>query len=216
MIFDCDGVLVDSEPVTCAVMAEALSEIGLPTTAEECMRDYVGRWWPDCVEIIEAKLGHELPAGFTARYRERQNAALAAGVEPVTGVAEALDRVTVAVCVASNGPLEKMRITLGAAGLLERFEGRMFSAADVERGKPAPDLFLHAAKAIGVAPSDCAVVEDTPLGIEAARAAGMGAFGFSPHGDGTALAGAGAVIFDSMQRIPAVLGLDRGPPTDGH
>ncbi len=145
MIFDCDGVLVDSEPITCSVMAACLTEIGLPMTTEQCMRDYVGSWWPDVVEDVEAKLGHALPEGFTEQYRARQNAALAEGVEPVAGVVEMLDRISGAICVASNGTATKMEITLASAGLAERFEGRIFSANEVERGKPAPDLFLHAA-----------------------------------------------------------------------
>lgn len=205
MIFDCDGVLVDSEPVTCRVMGEALTEIGLPKSTADCMRQYVGRWWPDSVKMIEAELGRPLPEGFTQEYRERQNAALAEGVEPVAGVIAALDRIPLANCVASNGPPDKMVITLGAAGLLERFEGRIFSAAHVERGKPAPDLFLHAAEAMAVAPGACAVVEDSPLGVEAALAAGMAAFGYSAHAGPEALRDAGATTFATMAELPRLL-----------
>ena len=100
MIFDCDGVLVDSEPITCSVMAACLTEIGLPMTTEQCMHDYVGSWWPDVAEDVEAKLGHALPEGFTEQYRARQNAALAEGVTAVPGVVEMLDRISSAICVA--------------------------------------------------------------------------------------------------------------------
>lgn len=206
MIFDCDGVLVDSEPIACAVLAESLSEIGLPTTAEDCMRDYVGLWWPDCVAMIEARLGAPLPDGFTERYRQRQSAALAAGVEPVAGVVEALGRIPVAGCVASNGPPEKMAVTLARTGLLARFDGRVFSAAEVGRGKPAPDLFLHAAARMGCEPAACVVIEDSPLGIEAALAAGMGALGFSGDRDPGPLRAAGAETFAEMRRLPELLG----------
>lgn len=206
MIFDCDGVLVDSEPIACSVLAESLGEIGLATTVEDAMRDYVGRWWPDCVELIERRLGAPLPDGFTERYRERQSAALAAGVEPVDGVVEALERIPVATCVASNGPPEKMRVTLGRTGLLQRFEGRVFSAEEVERGKPAPDLFLHAAASMRRAPSRCLVVEDSPLGIEAALTAGMAALGFSGDRDPEALRAAGAETFAEMRSLPELLG----------
>ncbi len=205
MIFDCDGVLVDSEAITCSVMAACLTEIGLPTTTEECMRDYVGSWWPDAVEDIEAKLGHALPDGFTEQYRARQNAALAEGVEPVAGVIEALERIPTPICVASNGTHTKMEITLASAGLAERFEGLIFSASEVERGKPAPDLFLHAAASLGVEPAACAVVEDSPLGIEAARAARMAAYGYTGHAEAAALAAAGATTFDSMAELPGLL-----------
>ena len=210
MIFDCDGVLVDSEPITCSVMAACLTEIGLPTTTEQCMRDYVGSWWPDVVVDVESKLGHALPDGFTEQYRARQNAALAEGVEPVEGVIEMLDRIPTAICVASNGPPTKMGITLASAGLAERFEGRIFSATEVERGKPAPDLFLHAAASLGVAPPACAVVEDSVLGIEAALAAGMAAYGYTGHMAADELIAAGAVAFDSMTALPGLLGFQ--PP----
>jgi HAD superfamily hydrolase (TIGR01509 family) len=212
VIFDCDGVLVDSEPITCAVMAQALSEIGLPKTSADCMRDYVGMWWPDVVALVEAELGRELPARFTEDYRERQIGALAAGVVPVPGAVEALDAITVSSCVASNGPAEKMRVTLAGCGLLDRFEGRIFSAFEVERGKPAPDLFLHAADSLGFEPARCAVVEDSPLGIEAARRAGMTALGLSGDAGSAALAAAGAITFDSMLALPDLL----GRAGDGH
>ncbi len=206
MIFDCDGVLVDSEPITCAVMAACLTEIGLSTTTEQCMADYVGSWWPDAVADIEAKLGHPLPDGFTEQYRARQNAALAEGVEPVAGVVEVLDQLAgTPICVASNGTHTKMEITLASAGLAERFQGRIFSATEVERGKPAPDLFLHAATTLGAEPAACAVVEDSPLGIEAALAAGMAAFAYTGHVEASILAAAGAITFEAMAELPALL-----------
>ena len=204
MIFDCDGVLVDSERVTCEVMATALGEVGLAKTTDECMRDYIGMWWPDVVALVEAELGSELPAGFTDEYRRRQNEALAARCEPVPGALAALERVEAAgaaTCVASNGPHSKMEVTLASCGLAERFAGRIFSAAEVDRGKPAPDLFLHAAAALGHESATCAVVEDSALGIEAARAAGMAAFGFGP----AASDAPGSTGFDSMAQLPALL-----------
>lgn len=208
MIFDCDGVLVDSERVTCAVMATALTEAGLPKTTEECLRDYVGMWWPNVLAAVEAELGRELPEGFTEEYRRRQNDALARGCEPIPGAVEALDRVEAAgavACVASNGPHAKMRVTLGGCGLLDRFDGRIFSAADVAAGKPAPDLFLHAASALGRPPAATAVVEDSRLGIEAARAAGMAAFGLTGHASAESLREAGGVAFASMDELPGLL-----------
>jgi HAD superfamily hydrolase (TIGR01509 family) len=169
------------------------------------MRDYVGLWWPDCMALIEAELGRPLPAGFTERFRERQRSALAREVGPVPGVVEALERIDAASCVASNGPQEKMAITLAAAGLREPFEGRIFSADQVERGKPAPDLYLYAAQTLGHEPGECAVIEDSPLGVEAALAAGMAAYGYSPNGDDARLRAAGAVTFDSMEQLPGLL-----------
>ncbi len=215
VIFDCDGVLVDSEPATCRVMAELITEVGLPKTPEDCMREYVGQWWPDSEARIEAELGRPLPADFEATYRRRQDAALGAGVEPVAGVIDVVDQVEaagIATCVASNGPHEKMAITLGGAGLAERFRDRVFSSADVPLGKPAPDLFLHAAHALGVEPGACRVIEDSPLGVIAARTAGIAAWGFASHADANTLAAAGGVPFGSMADLPALLGLPRHTP----
>ena len=130
VIFDCDGVLVDSEPISNRVLAVALSEIGLATTVESSMRDYMGRSWPACVGILGARLGRALPPGFTEAFFERLEAALRAELRPVPGIHEALARISTPICVASSGRRDKMQVTLGLTGLLPRFEGRMFSAAD--------------------------------------------------------------------------------------
>lgn len=221
VIFDCDGVLVDSEPISNRVLAECLTEIGLPTSAEQSMQTYMGRWWPEILELAGERLGRELPEDFTEVYRRRQFDALAAGVGPVSGVVEALDRIALPGCVASNGRPEKSELTLARCGLLERFRGRVFSAHDVQRGKPEPDLFLHAAARLGAAPRRCAVVEDSVLGIRAARAAGMAAFGFCGHeysSDNTraALAAAGALPFDEMSELPELLAQGPGARPAGH
>jgi HAD superfamily hydrolase (TIGR01509 family) len=210
VIFDCDGVLVDSEPATAEVMAKLITEIGVPTTPEDVMREYVGDWWPDSMRKIEAKLGSPLPPNFTDDYRSRQDAALSEGVEAVAGVIETIDAVEAAglkTCVASNGPHPKMEITMGSAGVRERFEGRIFSSADVQRGKPAPDLFLHVAEEMGVAPEACIVIEDSGLGVRGARAAGMAVYGYTGTAPAAKLAAAGAHTFDSMAELPGLLGL---------
>lgn len=204
-IFDCDGVLVDSERISCRVMAEALTEAGLPSSTESCMRDYMGRSWTDSVVLIERELGRRVPDGFTASFRARRDAALEAEVTPVEGVRDAIERLEIDRCVASSGAPEKIRLTLGACGLLDLFEGRIFSATEVTRGKPHPDLFLHAAETMGHVPGDCAVIEDTPIGVEAARAAGMTAFGYSGSVEAPALAAAGARPFTAMHELPALV-----------
>jgi HAD superfamily hydrolase (TIGR01509 family) len=206
VIFDCDGVLVDSEPISNRVLAELLTEIGMPSTVEGCMRDYMGRSWADCVALIEARLGRPAPPDFGETWRARRNAALEAEVVAVAGVEAALDAIDAEICVASSGSPEKIRLTLGKTGLLDRFDGRVFSATQVEGGKPAPDLFLYAAMAMGTAPGDCVVVEDAAIGIAAARAAGMRALGFAARTDAEALAGDGAETFDSMEALPTLLG----------
>ena len=214
VVFDCDGVLVDSEPTTAEVMAELITEIGVPTTPEDVMREYVGDWWPDSERKIQAKLGRPLPDDFEATYRSRQDRALSEGVEPVGGVLDVIDAVEAAglrTCVASNGPHPKMEITMGSAGVRERFEGRIFSSADVGRGKPAPDLFLHVAREMGVAPEACIVIEDSALGVRGARAAGMAAYGYTGHASAAKLGAAGAHTFGSMAELPSMLGLEAGP-----
>ena len=205
MIFDCDGVLVDSEVIANRVLAAAITEAGVPMTTEESMRTFMGRRWEDSLSRISERLGRPLPAGFTDAYRDRRDEALEAELEPVAGVAEAIARIDVPRCVASSGTVEKIRFTLGHTGLLELFEGRIFSAHEVEHGKPAPDVFLYAAERMGADPRGCAVVEDSLVGVEAARAAGMTAFGYCGHLPAEAMAAAGARPFDSMRRLPGLL-----------
>jgi HAD superfamily hydrolase (TIGR01509 family) len=205
VIFDCDGVLVDSEPISNRVLAQSLTEIGLPTTQAESMRDYMGRSWDGCVEILEARYGRPLPVGFEASYRERCEVAFRAELRPVTGIEDALARISTPSCIASSGPPEKMRVTLGLTGLLARFEGRIFSAREVARAKPWPDLFLHAAARMGAEPRACVVIEDSPRGVEAGVAAGMRVLGYAGRTDARELEAAGAEIFDDMRALPGLL-----------
>jgi HAD superfamily hydrolase (TIGR01509 family) len=209
VIFDCDGVLVDSEPIANRVLAQALTEIGLETTLESSMRDYMGRSWTACVEIFQTRLRRPLPPAFEPDFWKRLDEAFRAELRPVPGIHEALARIPTPTCVASSGRIDKMRLTLGQAGLWDRFEGRIFSAADVARAKPFPDLFLHAASRMGAAPATCAVVEDSPRGVEAGVAAGMRVLGFAARTDAAALAAAGAEVFRDMRELPERLG--RGP-----
>ncbi len=211
VIFDCDGVLVDSEPIANRILAEALTEIGLATTIESSMRDYMGRSWAACVEIFAARLGRPLPAEFEDRFWTRAEAALRAELQPVPGIHEALVQISTPICVASSGRREKMQITLGLTGLLPRFEGRIFSALDVPRAKPWPDLFLHAAARMGAAPETCVVVEDSPRGVAAGVAAGMHVLGYASRTDAAALEAAGAEVFRDMRELPERLGFGAGP-----
>jgi len=206
VIFDCDGVLVDSEPASNRAMAETIAELGWDISYDETTMRFKGRSDRDCLPIIERRVG-EIPDDFLERYRERMFAMFRKDLEAVDGVAEVLEGLSQQVCVASSGDHEKLRMTLGHTRLLSRFEGRIFSAVDVERGKPEPDLFLHAAKKMGFAPARCAVVEDSPLGVRAARAAGMRPLGFAgtTTADAEALRDAGARVFTQMHELPALL-----------
>lgn len=220
VIFDCDGVLVDTEPTANRVLVEMLSEVGLHLAPEESMRSFRGRSMRACWEIVEARLGRALPEGFAEEFERREQAALAGAPLQMPGLALALagiDELGLVSCVASSGAHAKMQLTLGSAGLLERFAGRIFSAAsDVERGKPHPDIFLLAAERLGKEPRDCVVVEDSPLGVQAGRAAGMRVLGFAREVDASALRAAGAEVFDDLRALPALLGAPaREPGADG-
>jgi phosphoglycolate phosphatase len=210
LILDCDGVLVDSEPIANRVFADELRRIGLPMRHEEVCETFVGLTLARSVEIIEERLGRPVPAGFLDRLQARTFAAFRDGLAPVPGVREALLRIDLPCCVASSGEHEKMRLTLGLTGLLPRFEGRLYSALEVERGKPHPDLFLHAARQMGADPARAAVVEDSLPGVRAGVAAGMTVFGYAGHDDGTRLAAAGATVFHDMRLLPELL-RDAGP-----
>jgi len=207
VIFDCDGVLVDSERIAVRVDAVVLGRLGWELTEAEIIDRFMGRSEAYMVGEIEAALGHPLAADWDAEFVPLSREALAAELEPVDGVVEALDAIATPTCVASSSTHERLRFTLGLTGLLERFDGRIFSAADVANGKPAPDLFLHAAASLGADPARCAVVEDSRYGVEAARAAGMRAFGYA--GGLTVverLAGPATTVFSDMRELPALLG----------
>jgi HAD superfamily hydrolase (TIGR01509 family) len=215
VIFDCDGVLVDSEPISCRVLTEHLGAAGFPMTAAEVERDCLGRSWASNVAVIEARFGRPLPGGFQPRYQADLFAAFDAELRAVPGVERALDAVAMPTCVASSGTHERIRHTLGLTGLLARFDGRIFSATDVEHGKPAPDLFLHAAASMGAAPERCAVIEDSPAGVQAARAAGMTVLGFAARSDPARLADEGARTFAAMAELPELLAGPCDPPERG-
>lgn len=206
MIFDCDGVLVDTELISNRVLAALLTEAGLPTTVELCMRDYRGRAMASVLADAADRHGRPLGIDVAARYYAEVEALFARSLEPVPGVVDALDRISLPWCVASSGPHHKMEVTLRTTGLWDRFAGRIFSASEVDVGKPAPDLFLHAARRMGFDPASTAVVEDSVPGVEAAVAAGMRALAFARHTDAAALAAAGGEPFEDMADLPELLG----------
>ena len=205
LILDCDGVLVDSEPISNRILAERLTAIGLPTTTEESMATFMGRSWAWGIGEIEARLGRPVPEDFSARYHEELFGAFERDLRSVEGIAAALDQIDLPSCVASSGDHERIRAALRPAGLLERFEGRIFSAADVERGKPWPDLFLHAARSMGADPERCVVVEDSVAGAQAGRAAAMTVLGYAALTDPETLRAEGARVFASMDELPGLV-----------
>jgi len=204
VIFDCDGVLVDSERLAVRTEAQILAGLGWPLTEAEIIERFVGRSAAYMHAEVERHLGR--PVNWETEFTPRYTEVFERELVPVEGVIEALDRITAPTCVASSGSHEKMAFTLGLTGLHHRFENRIFSVDDVERGKPAPDVFLHAARQMGVDPKTCAVVEDSVSGVTAALAAGMAVFAFA--GGVTvpsSLRCDGTVVFDDMRSLPDLL-----------
>ncbi|MFE2265504.1 HAD family hydrolase [Streptomyces griseosporeus] len=208
VIFDNDGVLVDSEPISNRHLAAHLTELGHPTTYEESIRDYMGSAMHRIHELVFERTGQRLPEDFDDVFHARVFAAFERELKPVAGVEDVLEKLTAAgvpYCVASSGSHERIRVGHRTTGLDRWFdEGRIFSSQDVGRGKPAPDLFLHAAQKMGVAPERCVVVEDSPLGVQAAVAAGMDVLGFTAMTPAARLVGA-SQLFGSMAELGELL-----------
>ena len=211
VIFDCDGVLVDSEPLACASFSRAIKAEGLDWSVEETMRRLMGLSLKTSLEICEAELGRKLPDDFLEKmqavtYRTFRDAPLQA-VAGVKDAVTALQAAGLDTCVASSGAPEKMRFTLGLTGLWDLFDGRIFSASQVPRGKPFPDLFLHAAISMNVQPFECVVVKDSVPGVQAARSAGMRALAYAgePYANRDVLRQAGGQVFDDMNQLPGLV-----------
>jgi len=209
VILDCDGVLVDTEGRANHVLVEMMAGVGLEMSVEASIELFRGRTMPACWHIIEERIGRPLPEGFAAEFDRREAEVFRTADVAMPGVHEALagiDALGLATCVASSGSTAKMRVTLGGCGLWDRFEGRIYSAVEhVSRSKPHPDVFEYAARAQGVAPGECVVVEDSPLGVEAGCAAGMRVLGFAREVPAEELRAAGADVFYALAELPGLL-----------
>jgi HAD superfamily hydrolase (TIGR01509 family) len=211
IVYDCDGVLVDSERLSIRVDAKFLDRLGWPMSEAEIVERFVGRSDADMRAVIEEHLGGPIPADIDEEFDRLYRETFEAELTPVDGIVEALDAIVAAgipICVASSGGHAKIKRSLELTGLTQYFGDRIFSASDVAHGKPAPDLFLHAASRMGAAPARCAVIEDSAFGVDAAIAAGMQAFAYA-GGVTTAdrLTRPGVVVFDEMHRLPGLLGV---------
>ncbi|MEU7969634.1 HAD family hydrolase [Streptomyces sp. NPDC049097] len=209
VIFDNDGVLVDSEPISNRLLAGYLTEIGHQTSYEDSIRDFMGSAMHRVHDLIQERTGERLPSDFDDVFHARVFAAFERELKPVPGVVDVLEKLSadgVPYCVASSGSHERIRVGHRTTGLDRWFDdGRIFSSQDVGRGKPAPDLFLHAAERMGAAPGDCLVVEDSPLGVRAAVAAGMDVYGFTAMTPADRLVGA-TQLFSTMAELADLLG----------
>lgn len=212
VIFDCDGVLVNSEPLACRMLAEHATRLGWDLSAEEAEAAFRGHHISTTMARIEEETGAPLPEGWLAAYRAELFELLAAEVEAVPGVEEVLrwlKQREIEVCVASQAPYAKMRVTLGRTGLMDLVEDWVFSADMVARPKPAPDLFLYAAGRMGVEPNRACVIEDSTKGVEGAKAALMDVYGYAADDKEGRLAEAGATIFQHMSELPDLLAATR-------
>ena len=213
-IFDCDGVLVDSEPAANRVMVEMLREIGFEITLADCMARFVGKSMKTVQAEVVAEAGAIFPPGWPEAIRARTIETFKqVKIEAIPGIHAVVSAHQTAgrsYCVASSGRIEKMQATLGSTGLLPTFADVLFSATMVGRGKPAPDLFLHAAKIMGHPPAACVVIEDSLPGVQAAVAAGMRvcAYTAAPYVDAAAYQALGAEVFDDMGQLPGLLGIN--------
>lgn len=218
IIFDCDGVLVNTEPVVQRVLAAWITQHGWPMTAEECARTIKGSHIEEIRQRVEARTGGSYP-GFVEGYRAAMFEAFEAGIDEIPGAAAVLDALVAAgvpFCIASNGPHVKMEVSMRSSGLASRFaddsgsldRGRIFSADDVGEPKPSPKLFLHAAERMGFDPADCLVIDDSPQGVLAALAAGMGIVGYEDMTPASTLREAGAeTVLTDLAEFPALIGL---------
>ncbi|MEJ8813479.1 HAD family phosphatase [Variovorax ureilyticus] len=214
VLFDCDGVLVDSEPITNRVLAEMLGELGWALTVDECMRIFTGKAVKDEATLIEARTGFRLTPQWLVGFRERRNVALERELVAIPGAATAVRALHAAlegrIACASGADRFKVELQLDKIGILDCFKGRVFSGHEMPRSKPAPDVYLAAAEALGVDPARCAVVEDTVTGASAGVAAGATVFGYSPselgHSGPEALRAVGAAhVFTDMAQLPGLL-----------
>lgn len=206
VIFDCDGVLVDSEKITNQVFVDVLNEDAIPARMEDMARHFVGRSLDQCMKMIAGVYGREPRQDFLARYRPRRDAALRQHLKPVEGIREVLQQLQLPHCVASNSRAEKIHEMLEITGLSAYFDGQVFSAADMGKPKPAPDVYLQAAADMGHLPSACLVIEDTDVGVTAAVAAGMQVYAYTGTMSANRLLEAGAAqVFDSMHLLPEMM-----------
>jgi HAD superfamily hydrolase (TIGR01509 family) len=198
VIFDCDGVLVDSEPISIGIMIDIITAAGVTISEEQAYRLFLGRSIAAVNEILLSEFGLVVTGEHLERARAELQARFHSDLKPMPGIAETLKALDMRVCVASSSHPDRIRLSLSLTGLLEMLEPHIYSASMVARGKPAPDLFLHAARDMGVDPTDCVVIEDSPAGIDAAHAAGMRVFAFT----GGSHAGNAALVAELATRSP--------------
>ena len=211
VIFDCDGVLVESEPLACRIYVQMWEEIGIRLDYEETLRQFHGVTLARRVESTARDYGWAPPADFVSIFNERLSALTERELHPVPHIHELIESLTIPKCVASNGSREEINLRLKVARLTHYFGNSIFSGVEVPHPKPAPDVFLAAARSFGVHPSRCVVIEDSELGVTAAVAAGMTAYGHATFHSAASLRAAGAIPFSSMLELKDILARQTSP-----
>ena len=207
IIFDCDGVLVDTEKIGNGVLIEMASEHGFEMKIEDAYRNFNGRKLKDCFRYIEETIDKELPETFETEFRQRSFSAFKTQVKPMEGIVSFIEKLTIPYCVASSGPVEKIRLNLEVAGLLNKFENKLFSSYQIGSWKPEPGIFLHAAKEMGFDVKDCIVVEDSVAGVRAGIDGGFKVYGFANGYNDNDLEKEGAILFRSYEELAAIVSL---------
>lgn len=207
IIFDCDGVLVDTEKIGNGVLLEMASEHGFEMEIEDAYRNFNGRKLKDCFRYIEETIDKELPETFETEFRHRSFSAFKTQVKPMEGIVSFIEKLTIPYCVASSGPVEKIRLNLEVAGLLNKFENKLFSSYQIGSWKPEPGIFLHAAKEMGFDVKDCIVVEDSVAGVRAGIDGGFKVYGFANEYNDNDLEKEGAILFRSYEELAAIVSL---------
>ena len=207
IIFDCDGVLVDTEKIGNGVLLEMASEHGFEMKIEDAYRNFNGRKLKDCFRYIEETIDKELPETFETEFRQRSFSAFKTQVKPMEGIVSFIEKLTIPYCVASSGPVEKIRLNLEVAGLSNKFENKLFSSYQIGSWKPEPGIFLHAAKEMGFDVKDCIVVEDSVAGVRAGIDGGFKVYGFANGYNDNDLEKEGAILFRSYEELAAIVSL---------
>lgn len=207
IIFDCDGVLVDSETISAKIFQQMAAELGFYMDFETAVEHFAGVSMKENLNLVADNIEGDLPDSFEQQYRKRTFEAFKKDLKPIDGIHELIEKITVPFCVASSGPVEKIRLNLTATHLIDKFEGRIFSCYDIKSWKPEPDIYLHAAKTMGFAIEDCIVIEDTLPGITAARNGGFKVFAFGNKKNRSVFEELGATVFYSMSELEKLLNL---------
>lgn len=201
VIFDCDGVLVDSEPIGNQVLVDMANELGANIDLDYAYKHFKGHKMQYCADQIEALISVKLPSDFISKYRERSFEAFKANIKPVEGVTELIRNLNIPFCVASSGPEDKIRLNLELTGLLSYFENNIFSCYTIQKWKPSPAVFIWAAETLGFKISECVVVEDSITGVRAAKNGGFDVIGYTAHDYNNELTSEATYAFDSMKKI---------------